>query len=143
MRTIIRIAGLYIPVKQLLGGINMKFQKVNIATARIKGLEKPPYYFDHYCYYAWNIMFEGTSTLFFNNLTFIKVGNTEEGENSVISLKRISKKHIFMMAIKLLLFSEMTVVFWQSAAQEKTRGLIQLTNLSRKLSQNSILLLHL
>ena len=53
---------LYILVKQLLGGIDMKFQKVNIATARIKGLKKPPYYFDHHCYYAWDI----------------KVGNTEE-----------------------------------------------------------------
>lgn len=56
----------------------MKFKKINIATARIKGLKKPPYYFNHLCYYAWDIMFEDTSTLLFDNLTFIKVGNTTE-----------------------------------------------------------------
>lgn len=56
----------------------MKFQKVNIATARIKGLKKPPYYFNHRSYYAWDIMFEDTSTLLFNNIPFIYVGNTEE-----------------------------------------------------------------
>ena len=56
----------------------MEFKKVSIATARIKGLRKPTYYVSHYCYYAWDIMFEDTSTLFFNNLPFIKVGNTEE-----------------------------------------------------------------
>jgi len=59
----------------------MKFQKVNIATARIKGLEELPYYFEHNCYYAWDIVFEDTSTFSFYNLAFIKVGNTkEEGE---------------------------------------------------------------
>ena len=73
-----KIAGLYILVKRLLGGIDMKFQRVNIATARIKGLKNSPYYFEPRCYYAWDIMFEDTSTLFFNNLPFIKVGNTEE-----------------------------------------------------------------
>ena len=56
----------------------MKFQKVNIATARIEGLTKPPYYFDHHCYYAWDIMFQDTSTFAFHNIPFIKVGDTEE-----------------------------------------------------------------
>lgn len=56
----------------------MKFQEVNIATARIEGLKKAPYYFDHHCYFAWNIMFSDTSTLGFTNLPFIKVGDTEE-----------------------------------------------------------------
>ena len=88
---------LYILVKQLLGGIDMKFQKVNIATARIKGLKKPPYYFDHHCYYAWDIMFEDTSTLFFYNLPFIKVGNTEEeGEVFCNQLKEnFNEAHIY------------------------------------------------
>ena len=56
----------------------MKSKKVSIATARIKGLKKAPYYFEHTGSYVWDIMFENTSTLLFNNLPFIKVGNTEE-----------------------------------------------------------------
>lgn len=56
----------------------MKFQNVNIATAQIDGLAKSPYYFEHHCYYAWDIMFRNSSTFAFNNLPFIKVGNTEE-----------------------------------------------------------------
>ena len=66
----------------------MKCQGVNIATARIEGLTKPPYYFDHRCFYAWNITFSDTSTLFFKNLAFIKVGDTEEqGEEFCNQLK--------------------------------------------------------
>jgi len=56
----------------------MKFRKVNIATARIEGLTKPPYYFEHHCFYAWSIMFQDPSTFAFSNLPVIKVGNTEE-----------------------------------------------------------------
>lgn len=56
----------------------MKFQKVNIATARIKGLEKAPYYFEHHCHYTWDIMLEDVSTLLVYNLPFINVGNNEE-----------------------------------------------------------------
>lgn len=59
----------------------MKFQKVNIATARIEGLTDSPYYVEHYGCCCWNIMFNDTSTLEFCNISFIKVGNTkEEGE---------------------------------------------------------------
>ena len=66
----------------------MKCQEINIATARIEGLTNPPYYFDHRCFYAWSITFSDTSTLFFNNLSFIKVGDTEEeGENFCNQLK--------------------------------------------------------
>ena len=61
----------------------MKFQNVNIATTRIKGLEKTPYYFEHHCYYVWDIMFHNSSTLSFNNLPFIIVGNTEEEGNLI------------------------------------------------------------
>lgn len=56
----------------------MKFQKVQVATARIEGLNEPPYYFDHHCYWVWDIKFSDTSTLLFNNIPFIKVGDTEE-----------------------------------------------------------------
>ena len=56
----------------------MKCQGINIATARIHGLNRPPYYFDHKCFYAWGIDFSDSSTLFFNNLPVIKVGDTKE-----------------------------------------------------------------
>jgi len=56
----------------------MECQELNIATARIEGLTKPPYYFDHRCYYAWSISFSNTSNIFFRNLSFIKAGDTEE-----------------------------------------------------------------
>lgn len=66
----------------------MKFQKINIATARIDGLTKQPYYFDHHCYYAWDIMFNDTSTFLFDNIAFIKVGkNKEEGEKFCNQIK--------------------------------------------------------
>ena len=52
--------------------------KINIGTARIRGLTKPFYYFEHRCCYAWDITFKETSTLLFNNLAFIPVGKTEK-----------------------------------------------------------------
>ena len=71
----------------------MKFREINIATAKIEGLTKPPYYFDHHCYYAWGITFTNTSTLFFNNLPFIRVGNTEEeGEIRCNEIKEVFKQ---------------------------------------------------
>lgn len=75
----------------------MKFQKVNIATARIEGLTKPSYYFEPHCYYAWDLMFSDTSTLMFHNLSFIKVGYTEEeGEIFCNQLKENFKEaHIY------------------------------------------------
>lgn len=57
----------------------MKFQKIGIGTARINGLSKDPYYFTHKCFWAWDITFSDVSSLFeFDNLPFIKVGDTEE-----------------------------------------------------------------
>ena len=57
----------------------MKFQGINIATARIKGLKEEPYYFKHLCFYVWDIMFEDPSSIFaLNNLPYIKVGDTKE-----------------------------------------------------------------
>lgn len=56
----------------------MKFREINIATAEIEGLAKPPYYFEHHCYYAWGITFNKPSTLIFRNLPYIPLGNTEE-----------------------------------------------------------------
>lgn len=75
----------------------MKCQKINIATSRIEGLTKPPYYFDHRCFYAWSITFSDTSTLLFNNLPFIRVGDTEEeGEKFCNQLKENFKEaHIY------------------------------------------------
>lgn len=75
----------------------MKKKKICIATAKIKGLNDSPYYFEHHCYYAWKIMFEDTSTLFVNNLPFIKVGDTkEEGEIFCNHLKEnFNEAHIY------------------------------------------------
>ncbi len=74
----------------------MKCQEINIATGRIEGLSKPPYYFDHHCFYAWSITFSDTSTFFFNNLPFIKLGDTEEeGEIFCNQIKEnFNKAHI-------------------------------------------------
>ena len=56
----------------------MKFEKVSIATTRIGGLTKSPYYFNHHGYFAWDIMFSDSSTLGFHNIPRINVGDTEE-----------------------------------------------------------------
>ena len=58
----------------------MKFKRVSIATARIEGLAKPPYYFKH-GYYAWDILFHDSSTVSLCDLPYIKVGDTEEEGN--------------------------------------------------------------
>jgi len=71
----------------------MKKRRINIATARIKGLTKPPYYFEHRGFYAWSVTFSDSSTLGFDNLPFIKVGDTkEEGEILCNQLKENFKE---------------------------------------------------
>lgn len=122
----------------------MKFQKVNIATARIKGLKKPPYYFDHRGYYAWDIMFEDTSTLLFNNIPFIYVGNTEEeAEIFCNQLKENFKEaHIYDGEKVAVIFGDNGRVL-AIGNTGQMNGLIQLTNLQIKLLQNSTLLSHL
>ena len=56
----------------------MEFRKVNMATARIRGLKKGPYYFEHHCYYAWDIKFDDASTLWVNHISFIPMGDSME-----------------------------------------------------------------
>ena len=75
----------------------MKIQGINIARARINGLNNPPYYFSHKCYYAWDITFTDSSILFFENLTFIRVGDyKEEAESFCNQLKEHFKEaHIY------------------------------------------------
>lgn len=75
----------------------MKFQEIGVATARINGLTKDPYYFEHKCFWAWDIMFSDTSNLFdFDNIPFIKVGDTEEEAVSFCKglKENFSKAHI-------------------------------------------------
>lgn len=60
----------------------MKFKKVNIATARIKGLKKEPYFLDNW-FWGWEIVFSDFSTLGISNFLLdhaliIDVGDTEE-----------------------------------------------------------------
>ena len=51
---------------------------MNIGTARIKGLEvSPTVWSERFCF-IWNLMFTETSTLLFNNISFIPMGDDEE-----------------------------------------------------------------
>lgn len=54
------------------------FKILNIATAKISGMESSPYYFEHKCYWAWGIQFEGCSYFFLPSLPFLKMGDTED-----------------------------------------------------------------
>lgn len=56
----------------------MRNQKICIGTGRIYGLREPVYYFDPKCYWAVDIYFKKTTTLFFNHLYYIFAGKTEE-----------------------------------------------------------------
>ncbi len=42
----------------------MKFKRIVIATAKIEGVEKEPYWFDHHCYWAWSLRFTEASNIF-------------------------------------------------------------------------------
>ena len=62
----------------------MKFRRIVIATAEIKGIDKDPYFFDHHCYYAWSLMFENPSNLMaFLNKPVIYLSHEEEEANKV------------------------------------------------------------
>ena len=71
----------------------MTFKDVNITTARIEGLEKEPYYFEHKCYWAWDIIFSTPNTFAVKNLTWIKMGDdSKEADKFCNMLKRNFKK---------------------------------------------------
>lgn len=57
----------------------MQFEKIGIVTARIHGLNKPCYYFEAKCFWAFDIMFSGLHTLSFN-LPFIYLSEDSEEE---------------------------------------------------------------
>ena len=59
----------------------MKYEGINVGTGRIKGLTNSPYYFEPFCFYVWSITFSDTSTMMFDNMPYIKVGETEEEAN--------------------------------------------------------------
>ena len=69
---------------------------VSIATARINGLNKSPYYFKQGEFYAVDITFTDSSTLLFDNMPYIKVGKTREEANNFWSKmkKNFSDAHI-------------------------------------------------
>ena len=67
--------------------------ELNIATAKIHGLERESFYFEEKCCYAFRIMFYSTSTLLFGNLPHIVAGETkEEAEKFCNQLKENFKK---------------------------------------------------
>lgn len=90
----------------------MKFEKLNIATARINGLTNSPYYHSHLCFYAWDITFSDTSTSLFFNLPYIKVGDTEEeGEIFCNQLKKnFEEAHIYEGDKVAIIFGENGIV---------------------------------
>lgn len=66
---------------------------IKIATGEINGLNKEPYYHNDLCAYFWDITFSNTSCFLFNNIPFIKVGNTEEESISFCNkLKKVFKE---------------------------------------------------
>ena len=69
---------------------------VCIATARINGLNKLPYYFKERGFYAVDIKFTDSSTLLFDQVPFINIGNTREEAKTIWSLlkKNFSDAHI-------------------------------------------------
>ena len=68
----------------------MKFVEICIARAKITGLNKKPFYFEHRVDWRLNIMFEETSTLLFHNLAFIPMEYSEEEANKTYE-KLVSK----------------------------------------------------
>lgn len=54
------------------------FKNLNIATAKIRGLNSSPYYFESKCYWAWEIQWEDCSSCFLSSLPFLKMGDTED-----------------------------------------------------------------
>ncbi len=67
----------------------MEFLNVSVATARITGLKKKPYYFEHKCYYAMDIMFQDASTIWVHNIPNINLGDNEE--HALGAYERITK----------------------------------------------------
>ena len=87
----------------------MELKNINIATARIRGLNAKPYYFRHKDFYAWDIMFEDTPTTCtcFESLPLIKVGNTkEEGEDFCNKLKKNFKDALIFDGTKVTILFE-------------------------------------
>jgi len=54
----------------------MEFNDIHVATARIHFSDI--YYFQHKCFYAFDITFDNTSTILFDHLAFIPAGADEE-----------------------------------------------------------------
>ncbi len=56
----------------------MSKRKLALTSATLKGFDKPYYYWDHHCYYCWDIRFEDPGTFGLDNLCWIKMGNTKK-----------------------------------------------------------------
>lgn len=67
----------------------MKDNSIGITTATIKGLNEKVYYFEHKCFWAWDIKFENYPLFTFNDLCWLYMGDTEEEAKKA---RRIIKK---------------------------------------------------
>lgn len=56
----------------------MRIRHIHLAIVKINGLNSEPYYFSHWCFYAWNIMFSDAPVFALDNMSYIKVGDTPD-----------------------------------------------------------------
>ena len=61
----------------------MRFKEVGISTARIRGLNEKPYWFEHRCFWAWRLTFEEASYLGFLNLSTIYLAEEKENAEAI------------------------------------------------------------
>ena len=56
----------------------MEKNTIGITIATIKGLNDKVYYFDHKCYWAWDIKFTDYPLFTFDNLCWLYMGDTQD-----------------------------------------------------------------
>lgn len=59
----------------------MEKNTIGIACATIKRLNNHPHYFDHKCFWTWDILFENQPLLTFDRLYSAYMGDTEDEAN--------------------------------------------------------------
>ena len=67
----------------------MEKTNLKITTATIR-LNTVPYYFEHHCYWAWDILFEDYPLFSFNSLTWLYMGDSkEEARKTCRTIKKV------------------------------------------------------
>lgn len=75
----------------------MKKNTIGIACATIKRLNERPYYFDHKCFWVWDILLENQPLFTFDRLYSAYMGDTETEANKAYDtfLKRFNEIGIY------------------------------------------------